>query len=61
MKEKISLILIIINTWLLQNCVTYKVKRLGEIKENEREVELMINKQIEESYKLHSETYEKEE
>lgn len=61
MKKKISLIIIIINMLLLQNCVTYEVKRLGRMKENERELEVMIDKQIEESYKLHSDTYKKEE
>lgn len=61
MKKKISLIIIIINIWLLQNCVTYEVKRLGGIKENERELEVMIDKQIKECYKLHSENYKEEE
>ncbi len=59
MKKKISLIIIIINMWLLQNCVTYEVKRLGAMKENEIELNKEIDKQLEESYKLHLETYNK--
>lgn len=61
MKKKIVIIITLINISILQSCVTYEVKRLGAMKENERELEVMIDKQIEESYKLHSETYKKEE
>lgn len=58
--KRITILLILI-TMELQSCVTYDVKRLGGIKENERELEKMIDRQIEENYKLNSNTYKKEE
>ena len=63
MKRKITTILILISMSLLQiqSCVTYEVKRLGGMKENEKKLEKMIDKQIKENYELHSETYKKEE
>ena len=58
---KASLILISMSFLEIQSCVTYNVKRLGEMKENERNLEKLIERQTEESYNLHSDTNKKEE
>ncbi len=56
--KKITLLLIMMSI-ILQSCVTYEVKRLGGMKKNEEKLNKEINKQLEESYKLHLETYNK--